>query len=318
MERRDFLKQTGKAVFLAAATGGAGWFFHDLHPTAYQPPRTKQKPFTVAPDPNLPQLTLAQNGDHKAALAASLAAIGGIGRFVRPGETVTIKPNIGWDRNPAQAANTNPELVAAMVRLCRDAGAARVIVTDVSCNDPRRCFLRSGIRTAAEDAGAEVILPTDDDFIAVDLGGELLTEWPVLKYFLETDRLINMPIVKQHSLTGCTIGMKNFYGILGGHRSTLHQSIDRSIVELASFCQPTLVVVDATRVLMRGGPQGGSLRDVDVRDSVICATDQVAADARAAEFLGLAPEKVAHIVAAEKAGLGLLDYRRAGYMDVTV
>jgi uncharacterized protein (DUF362 family) len=229
---------------------------------------------------------------------------------------VTIKPNIGWDRTPAQAANTNPMLVAEMIRLCFEAGAAEVIVSDISCNDPRRCFLRSGIRDAAEKAGAKVFLPTDDDYLQLDMKGEILTQWPVLKHFVETDRLINMPIVKQHSLSSCTIGLKNLYGIIGGRRNRLHQEIDQSIVDLASFCRPSLTVVDATRVLLRGGPQGGSLDDVAIEKSVICATDQVAADARGAEFLGLQPERVSHIVLAEKSGLGRLDYHSVGYQEI--
>ena len=146
--------------------------------------------------------------------------------------------------------------------------------------DPRRCFVRSGIREAAESAGATVLLPREDDFVEVDLGGQLLTTWPVLKHFIETDRLINMPIVKQHSLSACTIGMKNLYGILGGSRHRLHQQIDQSIVDLTRFCMPTLTVVDATRVLLRGGPAGRIARRRTGGHTVLCATDPVAADSR--------------------------------------
>ena len=196
------------------------------------------------------------------------------------------------------------------------AGAAEVIVSDITCNDPRRTFLRSGIRDAAEKAGAKVILPSEDDYINVDLGGKLLTGWPVLKYFVETDRLINMPIVKQHSLSTCTIAMKNLYGILGGQRHRLHQDIDQSIVDLAAFARPTLTVVDATRVLLRNGPQGGSLGDVAEEHTVICATDQVAADSRSAEFLGYTGDEVSHIKLAQETGLGTVDYRSAGYKEI--
>ena len=125
-----------------------------------------------------------------------------------------------------------------------------------------------------------------------------------------------MPIVKNHSLSVCTIGMKNFYGILGGRRSQLHQHIDQSIVDLACFCRPTLVVVDATRVMFRGGPTGGSLDNVAVKNCVICATDQVAADARGAEFLGIDPSRVGHIMLAYKNGLGKIDYHAAQYKEI--
>jgi len=316
MERREFIKKTGQALALAAVTGGTGLLFHNRQVSHYASVVAKTSDFTVAPDSSLPRIALAKNSDPIAALNYALDAVGGIRRFIRPGERVTIKPNIAWDRTPAQAATTNPHLVGEMVRQCLSAGAAEVIVTDISCNDPRRCFIRSGIRQEAEKAGARVILPAEDDFVQINLEGELLTIWPVLKHFVFTDRLINMPIVKQHSLCACTLGMKNFYGILGGRRNQLHQQIDQSIVDLAGFCRPTLTVVDATRVLLRGGPQGGSLDDVAVENSVICATDQVAADSRATEFLGLKAENVGHIVLAEKAGLGKIDYRSIGYKEV--
>lgn len=316
MDRRDFIRQTGKALALAAVAGGTGLFFHNRKAVAYQAPATKRTGFTVPQDKALPQIVLAKNSDPIAAMRASLDAIGGIKRFVGSGQRVTIKPNIGWDRTPAQGANTNPLLVAEMVKLCLAAGAASVIVTDISCNEPRRCFLRSGIREAAEKAGAKVILPVDEDFVRIDIKGKELSEWPVLKYFVETDRLINMPIVKQHGMSECTVSMKNFFGILGGPRHQLHQNIDQSIVDLSIFSTPTLTVVDATHVLMRNGPQGGSLDDVETHDSVICATDLVAADARSAEFLGLKAELVGHIVLAEKSGLGKMDYRSVGYKEI--
>jgi len=316
MKRRDFIKKTSQAVALAAVTGGTGLIFHNRRTVIAGPALSRTTSFEVAHDNAFPRIALARVDDPVSALGKTLDALGGIKRFVKPGERVTIKPNVGWDRVPAQAANTNPILVAEMVRLCREAGAADIVVTDVTCNDPRRCFIRSGIRDAAEAAGARVLLPAEEDFVDVDLGGELLTDWPVLRHFIETDRLINMPITKQHSMSACTVGMKNLYGILGGRRNQLHQQIDQSIVDLARFCRPTLVVVDATRVLLRGGPQGGSLSDVSEEKTVICATDQVASDSRAAEFLGLMGEQVRHIALAERAGLGNVNYRTSGYEEI--
>lgn len=316
MERREFLKKSGRALGLAAVTGATGFYFHNRETAKYETLYTRTGIFEVARDPTLPSVTLARNDDHVAALKSALDAIGGIKRFVRAGERVTIKPNIGWDRTPEQAANTNPVLVGEMVRMCLAAGASRVVVTDIPCNDARRTFIRSGIKEEAAKAGASVILPSDEDYVRTDIGGRILSVWPVLKHFLDTDRFINMAITKHHSLCSCTISMKNLYGILGGRRNQLHQEIDQSIVDLVSFVRPTLTVVDSTRVLVRGGPTGGSLADVEIRNAVICATDQVAADARAAEFLSLNPENVGHIVLAEKAGLGSIDYRSAGYKEI--
>jgi uncharacterized protein (DUF362 family) len=316
MKRRDFLGRTSKAVALAAVTGGTGLLFHNRPVYTHADIVSKQTDFQIESAGDWPQVVLANKEDAVAALRMSLDGIGGIGRFVKKGERVTIKPNVGWDRTPEQAANTNPLLVGEMVSQCLAAGAARVVVTDVTCNEARRCFARSGIREAAEAAGGEVILPTEEDFVNADLGGELLTEWPTLRPIIECDRLINMPIVKQHSLSGCTIGMKNFYGIIGGRRHRLHQQIDQSIVDLARYCKPTLVVIDASRVLLRNGPQGGSLSDVATPNSVICATDQVAADTRAVEFLNMPAGRIGHFKLAEKSGLGTMDYRAAGYKEL--
>ena len=315
MKRRDFLKKAGKATALAAVAGGTGVLFHNRETHLSKPVVTLRCNFTVSPDQQYPGITLAKHPDPATALNAALDAIGGISRFIKPGESVTIKPNVGWDRTPEQAANTNPVLVGEMVRLCLAAGASKVVVSDVTCNDPRRCFLRSGIRRAAKEAGAQVILPSDEDFVRTNMQQKFLK---VLRHFVYTDRLINMPIVKHHSLTQCSLGMKNLYGILGGRRNQLHQEIDQSIVDLAAFCRPTLVVVDATRVLLRGGPQGGSLDYVGIEDSVICGTDQVAVDARAAEFLDLEPSRVSHIRLAARSGLGTLDYQSCGYKEIIV
>ncbi len=317
MKRREFIKKTCQAAALAAVSGGVGFLFHNRESSAYAKLVQANPAFQVAADSSLPKIVLAQNADHIAALHAALDAVGGIKRFVKPGEKVTIKPNIGWDRTPEQGADTNPVLVGEMVRLCFDAGASEVVISDIPCNYAPRCFLRSGIKEAAEKAGAKVILPRDEDLVTVDLGGKMLTAWPVLKHFIETDRLINMPIVKNHSLSRCTVGMKNLYGILGGSRNQLHQQIDQSIVDLATFFTPTLVVVDATRVMLRGGPTGGSLDDVTIKNTVICATDQVAADARSAEFLDMQPDKIGHIVLAQSSGLGNLDYKAAGYKELS-
>ena len=316
MKRRDFIKKTGQAAALAAVTGGTGLLFHNRQVDATEKLVSKSANFEIAADKNFPKIVLAKNKDHAAALNAALDGIGGIKRFVGKGNRVTIKPNIGWDRTPEQAANTNPVLVGEMVRLCLAAGAAEVIVTDIPCNEARRTFLRSGIREAVEKAGGTIILPDEKDYLRMDVKGKFVGERWVLKHFIDTDRLINMPIVKHHGMSLCTIGMKNFYGLLGDNRGQMHQQIDQSIVDLASFCRPTLVVVDATRVLLRNGPTGGSLNDVAIHDSVICATDQVAADSRGCEFLGLTADRVGFIPLAEKTGLGLADYRGAGYKEI--
>ena len=225
---------------------------------------------------------------------------------------------MGWDRQPEQAANTNPEVVGAVTRLCREAGAGEVWVSDVSLNDPERCFARSGIRAAAEGAGADVLIPGDNDFWKTDMQGQLLGDWPVSRFFHLVDRIINLPVVKHHSLCGCTLAMKNWYGVLGGRRNQLHQSIHTSIVDLAAALRPTLTIMDATRVLKHNGPTGGSLDDVSVQNTLIAGLDEVAIDAYSLQFLGLTPDAVPFLALGEQRGLGRVDWRKRRWVEAQV
>jgi len=239
----------------------------------------------------------------------ALENLGGIRRFIGRQDVVVVKPNIAWDRTPEQAANTNPDVVAEVVRQCWQAGAKRVIVTDVSCNEPRRCFHRSGIEAAARAEGAEVILPDPELYREVDLGGVVLKSWPVFIPFLEADKIINLPIAKHHSLIGATLGMKNWYGILGGQRNRLHQSIHQSLVDLANFMLPTVTLMDCYRILLRNGPTGGSLEDVATKKTMVAGTDPVAIDAYVAKaWWNLDPEHLPYLGMAAARGLGTVDY----------
>ncbi len=234
----------------------------------------------------------------------AVSALGGMRRFISRGDVVAIKPNIGWDRTAIQAANTNPGVVAAVVRLALDAGARRVVVTDASCNDPGRCFQRSGIWARAHAAGAEVVLPAEHRFRTMRLRGEVLDEWPVYRTLIEADKVINCPVAKHHNLAKFTAAMKNWYGTLGGRRNRLHQSIDMSVADLATFMRPTLTVLDGVRVLLRNGPQGGNVDDTRRMDTVIATIDQVAADAYGCTLIGQRPENLAYLRIAEERRVG--------------
>jgi uncharacterized protein (DUF362 family) len=240
------------------------------------------------------------------ATRAAVNALGGMGAFVKKGETVAIKPNIGWDRIPTQAANTHPEVVAALVSLCLEAGASKVIVTDNSCNEAKRCFTRSGIWKAAEQAGATIILPDEHRFSQQNLGGVLGTI-PVLMPAVDADRLINAAVAKHHGLAKFTGAMKNLYGVIGGRRNRHHQQIDQSIVDLTSVFYPTLSIVDATRVLLRNGPQGGDLNDTREIGQVIASMDPIAADAYACTLIDVSPEDLPYLSMAQGFGLGSFD-----------
>lgn len=319
MKRREFIKLSTRAGAGVLASGGLGYW---LASRSEKPvPRTAlvgKLDFTLPPLRELPDL-VSVKGDSPARLTEEvIKALGGINHFVSTGDIVVIKPNIGWDRIPAQAANTNPDVVKTVVELCLNAGAKKVIVTDNSCNDPRRCFARSGIAQAAKTAGAEVLLPEERKFKTVNMGGVMVKNRLIYTQYLEADKVINIPILKHHSLTRLTIGMKNWYGIIGGNRSQLHQDIHNSIADLAQFLKPTLTILDAYRVLVTNGPQGGSPRDVRQMNIVAGSVDQVAVDAYGAHIFGVKPEEVEYIKIAHSRGLGKMNIGEMNIKHLTI
>ena len=174
-----------------------------------------------------------------------------------------------------------------------------------------------GISDSLATAGGTVVMPTANNFREVEIGGEILRVGDVLSPFVEADKVINLPIAKHHSLCGATLSMKNWYGLLGGHRVRLHQDIQKSIVELALMVKPTLSILDATRVLLANGPSGGSLDDVKQLDTIAASVDEVALDAFGATLLGRDPAQLGFIAAAEKAGHGHADFRHLKLVEIS-
>ncbi|MCC6556116.1 MAG: DUF362 domain-containing protein [Polyangiaceae bacterium] len=312
ISRREALRRLGAAGLVlggAGAVSGAAWDRGGPAGPAAERPQTRDYRLRDAA-PDLPQLVVARNDPDPAALVQkAVKAIGGMARFISRGDIVVVKPNIGWDRTPIHAANTNPRVVAEVVRLAFDAGARRVVVTDASCNEPNRCFQRSGIWKAAYDVGADVVLPAEHRFRRMRLKGEVLDDWPVYTPLVSADKVINVPIAKHHNLSRYTAAMKNWYGSLGGRRNRLHQNIDVSIADLATFMQPTLTIVDAVRVLMRNGPQGGNVADAKDMHTVIATTDQVAADAYGCQLIGRTPEEIPYLRMGHERGLGTMRWQ---------
>jgi len=310
--RREALIKLLRLGGVAAGTAGLGFWLSE-HSQRPKPELTinLKRSHTVAVDPALPEMAVIQGDDPEQLVRTAIEEVGGIRRFVSRADIVLVKPNIGWDRTPEQAANTNPLIVAEIVRQCWNAGAKRVIVTDVSCNDARRCFQRSGIAEASRREGADVILPDPARFKDVDLQGEVLRDWPVFDPFLNADKIINVPIAKHHSLTGTTLGMKNWYGILGGPRHQLHQKIHESLVDLADFIRPTLTIVDCYRVLIRNGPTGGNLEDVLLKKTLVAGTDPVALDAYVAKaYWNLEVSSLPYLKIASQRGLGTYEFEK--------
>ena len=312
LNRRAALIKLLRLGGIAAGTASLGFWLseHSTKPETALAMNLKRS-HTVPVDPALPEMAVIQ-GDDPAQLARhAIEELGGMRRFISRNDIVLVKPNIGWDRTPEQAANTNPEVVAEVVRQSLNAGAKRVIVTDVSCNDARRCFQRSGIAEFAGREGAEVILPDPSRFKDVDVQGEVLHEWSIFDPFLNVDKIINIPIAKHHSLTGTTLGMKNWYGILGGPRHQLHQKIHESLVDLADFVRPTLTLIDCYRVLIRNGPTGGNLDDVLLKKTLVAGTDPVALDAYVAKaYWNLEVSSLPYLRLAAQRGLGTPEFEK--------
>lgn len=247
----------------------------------------------------------------------AIDALGGMGRFVSKGNVVWIKPNIGWDRTPEQAANTNPDVVATLVKLCLAAGAKQVKVGDFTCNEAQKTYPNSGIEGAVKAAGGEIVYLDASRFREVSLKGKKLDMWPVYHEILDADFVINVPIVKHHGATTVTLCMKNYMGVVDNRR-VFHQDLPTCITDITRFMAPKLCVLDAVRILTAHGPTGGDLADVKRMDTVAAGTDIVALDAFGCELLGHKPADIGTVVAGHEAGLGTMDYHSLRLKEIDV
>lgn len=287
--RRDFLALSGRctAGFVGLSTLGPTWLFAG-----------EEVPPTV-------DLAVATNGTPAQLVRTVIASLGGMNRFVSKGDIVVVKPNIAWDRSPEQAATTNPEVVAEVIKLCLEAGAKKVKVFDRPCNNPMRTYVNSGIKEAAEAAGAEVSHVARPGFVEIDMPeNKLLRSWKLYKPALDCDCLINVPIAKQHGVSELTLGMKNLMGIMGGDRGQIHWRIHEYLPELSAFVRPKLTLIDAVRILVANGPQGGNPKDVRKLDTVIASPHIASVDAYAATLFGMSPNDLGFITNGHKLGLG--------------
>ena len=315
--RRQFLRQAAVVAGGAAAAGALAWALADPDGERGKPRRRELElprgGYAVEPSAVLPALGVAEGEDAARMVRAAVEAVGGIGRFVRPGDVVVVKPNVAFERSAALGATTNPEVVRAIVALVREAGAREVRVADNPIESPEACFVRSGVQRAAAEAGARVILPAARDFETLRVAGATWIErWPFFwRPFAGANKVIGVAPVKDHNLCRASMTTKNWYGLLGGRRNQFHQDIHGIIADLALMMRPTLVLLDGTRVLYRSGPTGGSLADVRAGNTVVASTDSLAADAYGwHELLGRGAEPLpAYFARAQARGLGNPDWK---------
>mgnify|MGYP000954075888 CR=1 FL=1 len=263
-------------------------------------------------------LAVSEGPDPYRNTVKAVEALGGMGRFVSKGAVVVVKPNIGWDRTPEQAANTDPQVVAALVEMCYQAGAKRVNVFDITCNDARRCYANSGIEKAAKEKGASVYFADTWNIVKAKFPYKSPMEnWGILRDAVVCDVLINVPVLKHHGLTGLTLSMKNLMGVCAGIRGLMHPGIAKKLVDLTDFLSPELTVIDATRVLTRNGPTGGNTADVTVMNKVFASADPTLADAFACSLMKKDPLSVSYIKEAADRQFGNWDVAKANIQNIS-
>ncbi|MFC1733338.1 DUF362 domain-containing protein [candidate division KSB1 bacterium] len=296
MKRRDFIKKTlgaGMAAGSAFTIGGVGQLF-----------ASNTSESNLAYD-----LVAIKGGEPDTMFNKGMNVLGGISNYVKKGQKVVIKPNIGWDAIPERAANTNPKLISHIVKSCIQAGAKDVYVFDNTCDTWTRCYKNSGIETAVKNAGGKIVPGNSEKYyqeVAVPKGKRLRST-KIHELILESDVFINVPVLKHHSSTNLSIAMKNLMGIVWDrrywHRNALHQCI----ADFSTYRKPDLNIIDAYRVMMKNGPRGVSNADVKVYKYMVISPDIVAADSAAAKIFGSQPENISHIKIANDMNVGEMD-----------
>ncbi|RQW08669.1 DUF362 domain-containing protein [candidate division KSB1 bacterium] len=291
MKRREFIK--GSCMGLAASLIPCS-----RHLTAVTPPG-KEKYDLVA----------VRGGEAEAMFERAISELGGIEAFVKKGQKVVVKPNIGWDAPPARAADTNPGLVAHIIKSCLQAGAGEVAVFDHTCDAWEGCYKNSQIEEFARKAGAKVIPGNNESFYreVTIPGGKSLKTAKVHQALLDADVFINVPILKHHSSTIVTLSMKNLMGVVWDRRYYHRNDLSQCIADFLTFRAPDLNIVDGYRMLARNGPRGVSESDVVDLKALIAGRDIVAVDSAATLMFGKEPQEINHIKIANDMGLGTMN-----------
>ncbi|MFP4065119.1 MAG: DUF362 domain-containing protein [Bacteroidales bacterium] len=265
-------------------------------------------------------LVAVRGGEPAEMYRRAMEEMGGMEQFVKPGQTVALKPNASWDVPAERAANTNPDLVAAIVEDCLRAGASRVYAFDHTCDEWERSYSNSGVEDAVKRAGGEMLHANlERSYMEVDIpGGQRLTKAKVHERLIESDVFINVPILKHHGATTVTIAMKNLMGVVWDrkfwHSNDLHQCI-------ADFClyrKPDLNIVDAYLVMTQNGPRGTSQSDLTRMRSLLVSPDILAVDAAASMMLGHQPEDIGHLRIASEMGIGQINLDNLNIQRVSV
>jgi uncharacterized protein (DUF362 family) len=292
MKRRDFFKKS-----LNAGLGAGAAFSLSRYENMWE---------SEGSSPGY-DLVALMGGKPEAMFDLGIQEFGGMGTFVKKGQKVLVKPNIGWDRTPEYAATTNPLLVKRIIEHCFKAGAKEVYVFDHTLDNWVNCYKNSGIERAAKDAGAKVVPANSESYYqeVTVKGAQILKTTKVHHLILDTDVFLNVPVLKDHSSTRMTCCLKNMMGSIWDRGFWHKNNLDQCIADYANFeKKPVLNIVDCSNVMAKNGPQGVSKEDVVNMQSMIISSDWIAADAAAAKLLGRNPADINYIALAHKMGLG--------------
>ena len=265
-------------------------------------------------------MSVVHGSDPAAITETAIKALGGIGRFVKSGNDVIIKPNICVNHNSFEyASTTNPTVVATLVRLCLGAGAKRVRIMDTPyTGDPETAYRACGIFDAVVEAGGKMEVMSRVKYAKFDIpGGRDIKQWSVYRDVVEADVLINVPIAKHHGSSRLTLGCKNLMGVVQDPNQ-FHRDLHQRIADLNSLIRPTLTLVDAVRILIAHGPGGGNLDDVKKVDTVIASHDIITADAYATTWFGLKPDDIGYVKLGAEMGLGEKDWGKVRVEEINL
>lgn len=301
MDRRKFLRAiavTGAAATIKATTGGMDVLAETLDTT----------------QAGKVDMVAVMGGEPDMMFRKAIAEIGGMGKYIKKGAKVVVKPNIGWDKTPELAGNTNPKLVTEIIRQCFSAGASEVTVFDHTCDDWLKCYKNSGIEAAAKAAGAKVLPAHEESYYrSVSLpNGVTLKSTKIHQAIIDCDAWINVPVLKHHGGANLTISMKNYMGIVWDRRIFHSSGLQQCIADICTYSKkPVLNVVDAYRIVKTNGPQGRTASDVVTTKGLFISQDIVAVDTAATKFFSQVREMpldhVGHLAHGQKLKLGTMD-----------
>lgn len=312
MDRRNFLRAiaiTGAAATIKTSAG------MDVLAQTLENTQTGKSVDMVA----------VMGGEPDAMFKRAISELGGMGKFIKKGYKVVVKPNIGWDKAPELAGNTNPKLVSEIVKQCFAAGAKEVTVFDHTCDDWLKCYKNSGIEAAAKAAGAKVVPAHEESYYkSVSLpNGVTLKSTKIHQAILDCDAWINVPVLKHHGGANLTISMKNYMGIVWDRRIFHASGLQQCIADVCTYSKkPVLNVVDAYRIVKTNGPQGRSASDVVTTKGLFVSQDIVAVDTAATKFFGQVREMpldhVGHLANGQKLKLGTMDIEKLNIKRIKI